>query len=120
LSVPLYVTLSKALQAYHNCVFSGDLLRQAEWIAAVLVIEEKLPPGSKVDLSSMSDFRKLGERILIIYGDYKITLVPSFLFGFDIAIKGPDKGDVKEYLMVELRDRLGPDIITYLKKDPEA
>jgi hypothetical protein len=109
--------LSSTIEAYHNCIKSGN----AEWAdnhhETIRNIEKNLPSGSGIDCGTKIDLdNSTSDKIILLvsfhhmddngyydgWSEHEIIVTPAF-YGIDIRITGKNRNDIKEYL-TELYD----------------
>jgi len=84
-----------------------------------------MPSGSGIDSGTTLDFDKSSGSKLVFSTSYHhmtedgmydgwtehvVTVKPSLMFGFDLAISGRDRNDIKEYLHEVYHDTLMTDV----------
>lgn len=111
---PLYEAIASTVQAYHNCVKSGNAEWETKHKERLEHIQKHiLPQGSGFDAGCEIDLEKsTGEKLHIIthfhhmneggyydgWTDHKVVVTPSLLFGIRIQISGKDRNQIKEYM----------------------
>lgn len=120
---PIYQHIASALCAFHNCKRSGSLEWQDNHESTInQLCKDFMPSGSGVDCGTEFDWdassteRQLKDSIparLVFSFSYhhmnengmyegwtshKATVKPCLVFGYKLAISGPDKNGIKDYL----------------------
>ena len=111
---PLYKKFASTLNAYQNCIKSGNKEWEEKHLDKLLEYIDELPHGSGIDGKSEMDLIDSTPNKLIFYIEYhcmdengyyagwysyKIIVTPSLSFDFDLKIVGKDTpNQAKEYL----------------------
>lgn len=111
---PLYRALASAVQARANCAESQN----AEWYnhhegKIEDLVREHMPSGSGFDNGTKIDLVKsTGDKLVFTTGfhhmndggyydgwtEHVVTVTPSLVHNFHMAISGRDRNDIKEYI----------------------
>lgn len=106
--------LASLLLAMANCEESGN----AEWLEkhrarAEEIVRNTAPSGSGIDCGTTLDFERSDSKKLVFmcsfhhmdehgsydgWSNHEIVVKPSLAFGIDVAVKGQNRNDVKDYL----------------------
>ncbi len=119
--------IASTLQARRNCLKAKASM---EWVPehedTLLKLQHELPSGSGIDHGTAIDLDASNDSRIVLQMDYhhmnengyydgwtshKVTITPTFE-GFDIAISGRDRNQIKEYLADTLHHALSR-TITY-------
>lgn len=115
---PLYVVLARTVGAYKRCSDPSANTSQADWgekheAYIEKLVKEHMPSGSGIDTGTVLDIERSTEKKLVFtfsyhhmdecggyngWTDHKLTVKGSLAFGFELAIGGRDRNDVKDYL----------------------
>jgi hypothetical protein len=109
----LYKHFAGTLQAYQNCIKTGNKIWEDKHEEKLNEMIDYLPHGSGIDSDVELDFEKSNPNKLIFnfsfhfmdncgmydgWIDYKLTVTPNLYNDFDLYISGRDKNYIKEYL----------------------
>jgi hypothetical protein len=106
--------IASTIAALRNCAASGN----SEWLArhgeTLATIERnELPSGSGIDSGTRIDMeRSTPEKLVFLvsfhhmndvglydgWTEHAVTVRPSFVYGLDIRVSGPNRNDIKDYL----------------------
>ena len=122
----LYITIATAVGAYHRCYkkqsheWFDRWSARLEWLA-----KNHLPSGSGFDCGTSIDAEASTESRIVLHTsfhhmdggggydgwtEHKITLVPSFIGGFDLHISGRDRNGIKEHIAQCFGEMLRADV----------
>lgn len=120
--MPLYRKIAIRLNAYQNCVKSGNTEWKDSHYDMLMHYINELPHGSGIDGKTLLDIEKSTPNKLIIYIEYhnmdengfydgwynyKIVVTPSLQNGIDVTVIGKNTpNDAKEYLWQVFYDAL--------------
>jgi len=108
----VYSEISCALQAYRNCIQSGNETWEEKWEERIESLVNKLPSGAGITTLNF-DMEKSNPNKLIFtfsyahytecgfhdgYTDHKLIVTPDLYYGANLNITGRNKNDVKDYL----------------------
>ncbi len=115
---PLYQLIASSTQARLNCIKQEKITKQIhEWTERHAsniesMVKNFMPSGSGIDNGIAFDFDKShGEKLVFQFSfhhmddngmysgwtDHTLTVTPSPAFGFELAISGRNRNDIKEY-----------------------
>jgi hypothetical protein len=130
--VKLYAAIARGVQAYQNCVDSGN----AAWVEkhatrVEALVREHMPSGSGVDSGTHILWSKSTSDKLVFstsfhhmddhgmydgWTEHTVTVKASLGFELDVKVGGRDRNDIKDYLREVFDDALTHEISEY----PEA
>ena len=106
--------IASTVQAYHNCVASGNTVWEPRHKERVeKLVYDFLPSGSGIDSGTQIDLEKSTGNKLVFYtsfhhmdeyGEYDgwtshtVTVRPDFVSRLYITVSGRNRNDIKEYL----------------------
>ena len=108
----LYKHFAGTLQAYQNCIKTGNKIWEEKHLEKLNKMIDCLPHGSGIDSDVELDFEKSNPNKLVFnfsfhfmddYGmydgwiDYKLTVTPNLYNDFDLYITGRNKREIKDY-----------------------
>jgi len=110
----LYKHLSGTLQAYQNCIKTGNKIWEDKHEEKLNeLVKNEMPHGSGIDCGMELDFEKSNPNKLIFnfsfhfmndngmydgWIDYKLTVIPDLYNDFYLNITGRNKQQIKDYL----------------------
>lgn len=128
---PLYQVIAQTLQAYQNCVASGNTDWEDRHDQLLEAIErDLLPSGSGVDSGTTIDrvWSKPDRLILQTsfhhmtdhgyydgWTEHRVAITPSLAHGIEVKIGGRDRNDIKNYLGDLLDETLRQDVSDWLE-----
>lgn len=104
--------LANTLQAYRNCIKSGNSFAEKH-IEAIEEMCKALPHGSGLDSGVKLNFEESTKDRIVFdapfhcmdewgsydgWADLKVVVKPCLMFGMSIDIKGRDRNNLKDYL----------------------
>jgi hypothetical protein len=107
----LYQEIASRIQAYNNCIKSGNTEWEHKHLDVLTKLESHLPSGSGFDSGTQIDVDRSNDKRIILttsfhhmdeYGGYdgwtehEIWITPSFQ-GIDLRITGRDLNEFKDY-----------------------
>jgi hypothetical protein len=109
----LYRKIASTVQAYKNCVASGNKTWEEKHLENIESYNDELPSGSGFDSGSKIDVEKSTSEKIVIntsyhfmndsgfydgWEDYTLIVKPSLLSDFTLDIKGKNKREIKDYM----------------------
>ena len=104
--------LAGKLDAYWNCVQSGNDEWRDRHAASISLIMEGTPSGSGIDNGTSIDMERSTPNNIVFntsfhhmvegyydgWTEHKVTVRPSFVHDIDVHVSGRNRNDIKEYL----------------------
>ena len=109
----LYKHFSGTLQAYQNCIKTGNEIWEKKHLEKLNAMIDELPHGSGIDSDVELNLEKSNPNKLVFnfsfhfmdengmydgWIDYKLTVIPDLYNDFYLNITGRNKQEIKDYL----------------------
>ena len=109
----LYKHFSGTLQAYQNCIKTGNEIWEKKHLEKLNAMIDELPHGSCIDSDVELNLEKSNPNKLVFnfsfhfmdengmydgWIDYKLTVIPDLYNDFYLNITGRNKQEIKDYL----------------------
>ena len=109
-----YKILARVLQAYKNCIESGNTEWEDRHERTIHDIMQSAPSGSGIDSGTSIDYDRSNGNKLVFntsfhhmndagfydgWTEHIVTVYPHLCFGIDIRISGRNRNDIKDYLL---------------------
>lgn len=132
MKLPLYQLIARAGDALDYCAKRGSEEWVQVWEDLLAQCEELLPSGSGFDAGTKIEYASASKIVLktayhhMIDGYYDewtehvITVLPNFMYDFDLKIGGRNKNDIKEYIADVFYEALRREVIWDGEKVEEA
>jgi hypothetical protein len=109
----LYQEFATTLQAYRNCVASGNTEWQGKHLDKLERLSEELPSGSGIDSGTKFDIDASTPNKLVFtlgyhhmndtgyydgWTEHRLIVTPDLASGYNLKITGRDRNQIKDYL----------------------